>query len=715
MNSYALFPTISSITVLCIGLYVFIKNSKLELNKVFLILCCCFFIWHFSFSLVYWLQNVSLLTSIIHKIALFAIIFAPVVLLHFLLVFFRNTWVKYINLLYVLALFMSLIGAFSNCFFSGVILKFWGLYPIAGKFLYILMFQQIILIAVALYVLYVNFKKNNFNPIKKEQIKYLLFGYLLLIFSFLDFLTMFSGINIYPIGYLVVLLFAISISFCLLKTNLISFNLFILEVITLILLYSCIFGIPLFIWKKTYNSFLSVSILFFMSLCGPNIFILLKTKIENLILSEQEQYHKKLLKMSDLILQEEDIFKLSKMIVLMLKSIMKVKCSAIFICSQNKNSYFCTAQRGMSLKNKNIFFNDDSEIINYIKSKKNPFILPEFFEKDNVLCNVVNESCPLVVPINNINGLVAFVVIGNKKNKSLYSQKDLNALKILSNEIRIAIENCNFFREMKNQQKKLFYVSRLAQIGNFADGFANQLKNRLNQFYLVGEGINYELSGLKNVSEYFMIKEEGSDMILSYIGQIADSIVDNVKESSSVLQNVLSFIKTDKNTDYFSSFSLKYLVEQCLQLVRIKYQKEHINLVLHLPQTDYIYGIRNQIQRIIFNCLDNSYYAICEKKLAIKNSKLSINDYKPQITIELKYVNNYAKIYIQDNGIGINSEDTDKVFSAFFTTKFLMENNTGISLYVVKKIIENIHKGDIKFKSKYGYGSTFLISLPMNK
>ena len=69
-------------------------------------------------------------------------------------------------------------------------------------------------------------------------------------------------------------------------------------------------------------------------------------------------------------------------------------------------------------------------------------------------------------------------------------------------------------------------------------------------------------------------------------------------------------------------------------------------------------------------------------------------------------------VVIQDNGIGINPKDRDNVFSAFFTTKLEEEKNSGIGLYIIKKIIEDTHKGKIEFRSKYGYGSTFLITLP---
>ena len=85
-------------------------------------------------------------------------------------------------------------------------------------------------------------------------------------------------------------------------------------------------------------------------------------------------------------------------------------------------------------------------------------------------------------------------------------------------------------------------------------------------------------------------------------------------------------------------------MEQCLNLLKIKHQKEKIPLVLHLPNQDEIYGIKSQIQRIFFNCLDNAYEAILEKQNYIRKSAINIKDYRPNITIELKYIYKNAKI-----------------------------------------------------------------------
>jgi len=60
----------------------------------------------------------------------------------------------------------------------------------------------------------------------------------------------------------------------------------------------------------------------------------------------------------------------------------------------------------------------------------------------------------------------------------------------------------------------------------------------------------------------------------------------------------------------------------------------------------------------------------------------------------------------------IREEDSKKVFAPFFTTKSSYTSGTGIGMYVVKRIIEENHKGRVWFESEYMKGTRFFIELP---
>jgi PAS domain S-box-containing protein len=78
------------------------------------------------------------------------------------------------------------------------------------------------------------------------------------------------------------------------------------------------------------------------------------------------------------------------------------------------------------------------------------------------------------------------------------------------------------------------------------------------------------------------------------------------------------------------------------------------------------------------------------------------------LTIEARRDQNNTTITVEDTGVGIPGENTDKIFQPLFTTK---SKGQGLGLAVVKRLTEAID-GKITFSSKQGKGTKFTIMLP---
>lgn len=83
------------------------------------------------------------------------------------------------------------------------------------------------------------------------------------------------------------------------------------------------------------------------------------------------------------------------------------------------------------------------------------------------------------------------------------------------------------------------------------------------------------------------------------------------------------------------------------------------------------------------------------------------------VEIRLSASDVFARIDIQDSGIGISEEDSTKVFQRFYRSSTVAnEEGVGIGLYLAREIITD-EGGYIKLKSVKGEGTTFSVFIPV--
>ena len=91
---------------------------------------------------------------------------------------------------------------------------------------------------------------------------------------------------------------------------------------------------------------------------------------------------------------------------------------------------------------------------------------------------------------------------------------------------------------------------------------------------------------------------------------------------------------------------------------------------------------------------------------AIKYSKQNGN-----ININITNENEFWKVEIKDDGIGIPEDKKERIFEKFFQVeKSHSYDGSGLGLAIVKRIID-LTKGKIEVESKEGKGTSFLVYL----
>jgi two-component system, sensor histidine kinase len=146
---------------------------------------------------------------------------------------------------------------------------------------------------------------------------------------------------------------------------------------------------------------------------------------------------------------------------------------------------------------------------------------------------------------------------------------------------------------------------------------------------------------------------------------------------------------------------IKSIIHAAVESAKTVIDRYQHELVITLPEQDTLLtadGVR--LSQVVSNLLTNA------AKFTPKNGKLLVSAAQEGSEIVIR---------VQDNGIGLTSEDASSIFELFSQAGHLPErvqDGLGIGLALVKALVE-LHHGSVHVTSKgQGAGSTFEIRLP---
>jgi len=175
------------------------------------------------------------------------------------------------------------------------------------------------------------------------------------------------------------------------------------------------------------------------------------------------------------------------------------------------------------------------------------------------------------------------------------------------------------------------------------------------------------------------------------------------EELNHFINSLLELSKLDNHGIRVSlqSKDINQLLEAVILKHRFAAQAKQIQVITHFEPMFPIKFDADLISKVLSNLIDN----------AIKYSPERTN-----VTIETREAGEFVEITIQDQGIGISSDEQQNLFSRFYRVKndtTQKVKGTGLGLYLSRYFIE-AHRGEISVTSERGQGTCFHIKLPIN-
>jgi signal transduction histidine kinase/CheY-like chemotaxis protein len=196
-------------------------------------------------------------------------------------------------------------------------------------------------------------------------------------------------------------------------------------------------------------------------------------------------------------------------------------------------------------------------------------------------------------------------------------------------------------------------------------------------------------------------------------GKSLKKVVANARHLLQLINDVLdvSKIESGKIELQINEINLKLLIESVIPTFEPMVKQKGLTLNINLDENLLpVYGDEDKVKQILINLLSNALKFTLQGGIIIsaKPSERGIKPGESPIFVE---------VCVEDTGIGIKDEDIGKIFDKFtqvdLSTKRQYEG-TGLGLSIARGLVA-FHKGVIWVTSKYGEGSRFCFTLPLNK
>jgi len=265
---------------------------------------------------------------------------------------------------------------------------------------------------------------------------------------------------------------------------------------------------------------------------------------------------------------------------------------------------------------------------------------------------------------------------------------------------------------LKETREQLIQSEKMASLGQLTAGIAHEIKNPLNFVINFAE---LSMEHFKELREIIWINEnlpqKNKDLIVEILNDI-ELDLSKIKEHGNRIDAIIRgmLLHSRGKKEKFQPVDLNALLEENIGLVyhSMRAQDQSFNVTFEKdfdPQIGEVWVDFQDFSRALLNVLSNACYTTNEKR------KKGIRDYSPLVSIKTKKTDQKIEIRIKDNGLGIQKQEKDKIFTPFYTTKPL-GLGTGLGLFITQKIIRQGHKGEIHVESKPDEFSEFIITIP---
>lgn len=265
-------------------------------------------------------------------------------------------------------------------------------------------------------------------------------------------------------------------------------------------------------------------------------------------------------------------------------------------------------------------------------------------------------------------------------------------------ELGQAVRHLLRIRRLEQENRNL--LAKLTE----ANLMLEEKNRRLDDFSAtVAHDIRGPLGGISMKLEYIL--DQYGSTFEPRVVQLLDRGLQATSRLTHVVQAMYDFAKLGSKAAKMRDVDLKKLVNEVVADMSFDETVDiNIGIAENLPT---VWGNAELLRRAFNNLISNAV-KYCDKPEVVINIGVR--------SIENRTLAQFAHIFVQDNGAGIEPHELDGIFTMFGRGAKFKEGKEGlgIGLSVVQRIAE-LHYGRVDVESVVGQGTTFVLTLPLEK
>jgi len=392
-----------------------------------------------------------------------------------------------------------------------------------------------------------------------------------------------------------------------------------------------------------------------------------------------------------------DLPELANLLVNTLGEVLHLKTVSLLIRAPREEGYLIASAYGWSVTDyRKVRIHAGNPLLEMIKAAGQQVLLQEkvvrslsWQEANSLVSHFETLHATCVIPLWVRSDLVGSINLLASSSDPALDEGDLRFFWDFGQKMAASVRNAVLIQglrilneELRDAQSELLQNAKLTAIEQLATGIAHEIHNPLTI-----------ISGKAQV----LLLQKDRKVYDEKVEEVLKTIVKQTRRAADITKKLLMFSRASAVP--CEHFRLESALEDTISLIAYQTSLEGIEIrrLIGNDLPDF-YGNVQELREVFFNLILNALQVITPGG-------------QIQAGITFQRTEKLFVIQIADTGPGIPSENLDKVFNPFFTTR---SEGVGLGLFVTQQIVHR-YEGSIRVESEPGEGTLFVIELPLER